>query len=116
METEKATRRMFRIFDEAKPLASVKVNPNISIEYDGEYPNLCSGNLVVTIDGKRWDFPKYCLVSGGGVGFDKDWLEEIDTGPWTVREWPYNFPENHKKAVLTAINEQIPHGCCGGCV
>ena len=89
---------------------------NIRIEYDGEYPNLCSGQLIVYIDEDKWVFPKYCLSSGGSVSFDDDWNEEISHGPWCVNEWPNGFPEELKELVTDVINDEIPHGCCGGCV
>lgn len=89
---------------------------NIKIEYDGAYPNLCSGKLVVFVDGKRWEFPKYCLTSHGGVWFDDDWGEHIDLGEWSVDKWPDKFPDNLKTIVEREINECIPHGCCGGCL
>jgi len=89
---------------------------NIKIEYDGKYPNLCSGDLSIIIDGKKWKFPDYCLYSGGYVSFNKDWDEEVGEGPWSILDWPNGFPDNLKKAVLDIINKQIPHGCCGGCV
>ena len=89
---------------------------NIEIKYDGKYPNLCSGNLIVVVDGEKWKFPSYCLSSGGYVSFDDDWNEEVGEGKWSVSDWPQNFPENIKNDVLEAINEHIPHGCCGGCV
>lgn len=89
---------------------------NIEITYDGEYPNLCRGHLFVTIDGKTWDFGKYCLSSGGSVSFTPEWTEIVDSGPWHVSCWPENFPEDIKAAVEYEINKEIPAGCCGGCV
>ena len=88
----------------------------MKIEYDGEYPNLCSGNLVVIIDGKRWEFPEYCLVSGGSVSFTEDWEEIVTSGEWQITEYPKDFPEDWKDAVIKAVNESIRKGCCGGCV
>jgi len=89
---------------------------SIEIEYNGKFPNLCSGDLVVTIDGVRWGFPSYCLSSGGNVWFDDDWSENVEEGPWTITEYPRGFPEELKADVTREVNEQIPHGCCGGCV
>ena len=89
---------------------------NIEIKYDGAYPNLCRGNLVVVIDGHKWLFPSYCLVSGGSVSFDENWSEHVSEGEWGIDEWPEGFPEEHKAAVLTAVNNEVPCGCCGGCV
>ena len=88
----------------------------IEIKYDGEYPNLCSGQLIVIIDGKEWIFPNYCLSSGGSVSFDENWNEEVTEGEWSIREYPKDFPEELKDIVLYEINNAIYHGCCGGCV
>jgi hypothetical protein len=41
----------------------------ISIEYTGKYPCLCMGKLKVTIDGIVYNFPDYCLTSGGSTYF-----------------------------------------------
>jgi len=89
---------------------------NIKIKYNGDYPNLCSGELIVYIDDKEWVFPNYCLSSGGSVSFDEEWNECVCSGDWYVEEWPEEFPEDMKSYVLTEINEQIEHGCCGGCI
>lgn len=88
----------------------------IEIEYDGSYPNLCSGNLVVIIDDKRWQFPNWCMRSGGSVTFDSDWSEEVTQGEWDISKWPVGFPEELKADVVNAVNDEIPWGCCGGCV
>ena len=88
----------------------------IKVEYNGSFPNLCSGDLVLVIDGTRWEFPDYCLTSGGAVWFDNGWSEHIDTGEWVIYEWPDDFPESLKEDALAAVNKQVPWGCCGGCV
>jgi len=88
----------------------------IKIEYNGEYPNLCSGDLVVIIDDKRWEFPSHCMRSGGNVWFDKGWDEHVDSGEWSISEWLEGFPEDMKQAVTSEVNSNIRHGCCGGCV
>ena len=91
-------------------------NPKIKIKYDGRYPNLCSGKLTVIIREKIWVFPNYCLSSGGSVTFDSEWNENVTSGEWSVSEWPKDFPEELKGSTLEAVNDQICHGCCGGCV
>lgn len=87
----------------------------IEIKYDGEYPNLCMGHLIVIVDGIEYDFGEYCLSSGGSVTFDEEWNETVTKGEWSV-DFPENFPCDLKEEVLDKINEEIPHGCCGGCV
>jgi len=88
----------------------------IDVIYDGAYPNLCAGNLVVVINGTRWDFPPYCLDSGGSVWFDDEWCEHVESGPWSISGWPEGFPEELRAITVDAVNEKIPWGCCGGCV
>jgi hypothetical protein len=56
------------------------------------------------------------MSSGGSVWFDKGWDEHVEDGEWSIKEWPDKFPKNMKKAVIDKINEEILHGCCGGCV
>ena len=89
---------------------------DIRIKYDGAYPNLCSGHLEVYIDNKLYDFGKYCLCSGGGVYHNEDWDMWTESGEWSIEDWPEDFPEDMKDAVLKIINEEIPWGCCGGCI
>ena len=88
----------------------------IKIDYDGVYPCLCSGQLFVTIHNKVWDFGNRVLDSGGYVWFDEEWGDHIESGPWSVDKWPDGFPNDLKQAVLGAINAQVQHGCCGGCI
>ena len=88
----------------------------IIIEYDGKYPTLCFGNLVVTIDNTRYVFPARSLTSNGSVWFDGNWNAHVEEGDWTISKWPKNFPSELKEIVEKKVNIQIPHGCCGGCV
>lgn len=91
---------------------------DIEVIYAGAFPNLnlCSGSLRIRMGNFDWEFPDHCLSSGGSVTFDENWSEDVTTGPWEIRKWPENFPEQFKKAVLDAVNAEIPWGCCGGCV
>jgi len=57
---------------------------NIKIKYDGKYPNLCSGDLIVILDNNEWEFPSYCLSSGGSVWFNNDWSALVEEGKWSV--------------------------------
>ena len=106
------------MIDDYKPACAVNKggNVNIKINYNGAYPNLCSGDLEVVIDGKQWIFPTYSLCSGGSIWFSEEWVEHIEEGDWSIREWPENFPESLKDKVIDIVNAEIPHGCCGGCV
>ena len=84
--------------------------------YDGKYPNLCSGELIFLLGGEKIVFPKYCLSSGGGVSFSKDWEEHVSSGNWTISDWPENFPEGLKQEAEDLVNSNVRKGCCGGCV
>jgi len=83
------------------------------VKYDGEYPNLCSGKLVLKVDGKLVEFPKYSLSSGGSASYKP---EKITKGKWSIKEWPLDFPEELKKESIEIINDYIEFGCCGGCI
>jgi hypothetical protein len=86
------------------------------VSYDGEYPNRCSGKLILNLDGKNIEFPEYCLSSGGSVSFDNDWNENVTEGDWTISEFPKDFPEELKSEAERLVNDNISKGCCGGCV
>lgn len=89
----------------------------IKIKYDGAYPNLCSGQLIIYIGRKKYEFPDYCLSSGGSAGVDHTtWDSFCTKGPWSIKEWPQEFPNELKESVTEAVNSQIPLGCCGGCI
>jgi len=88
---------------------------DIKVEYSGAYPNLCSGKLVITIDGTCWEFPDYCLSSGGSVSFNEGG-EVVTHGEWSIYDWPEGFPENLKTIAKDAVNSSVSFGCCGGCV
>lgn len=89
------------------------------IDYDGGYPNLCFGRLKFKADGKIYE-EVVSLISGGSVWFDSHWCEHVEEGPWTDVSGPLlkKNPEllEHKTELLKMINENVPHGCCGGCV
>jgi hypothetical protein len=87
--------------------------PDCVISYDGKYPNLCSGTLVLRIDNIIYTFPSHCLSSGGGITNN---YETIVNGPWNIVDYPENFPENLMQKALELVNNNIRHGCCGGCI
>lgn len=49
------------------------------VSYDGAYPNLCTGQLVLKINGQVREFSRHCLQSGGTVWFDNDWNAHMRT-------------------------------------
>jgi len=86
------------------------------VSYDGKYPNLCSGKLVMELDGEIITFPDYCLSSGGRVWFDDEWEDHIEHDRWSISEFPEGFPDELKEEATDIVNENIPYGCCGGCI
>ena len=114
------------------------------ISYTGEYPNLCSGILILEIDGIQYKFghnyatcqydenkktwyhtdedpehPNYDQFwrSGGSVSHDKHWNWNIEHREWKidVDELPEQFWDVAAE-IDAVINENIPFGCCGGCI
>lgn len=107
------------------------------VSYDGEYPNLCSGTLTVKIDGVKttfgaqrlWEsekkagkvpamYPKF-WTSGGSVSFDEDWSENVSWGDWELMFDRKDYPAEIADAMpelISVFNENVPPGCCGGCV
>jgi len=84
------------------------------ISYNGEYPNLCSGILVLDVDGKRFELER-ALISGGSVWFDEDWSENVEQGAWEIGMLPEEL-EMYRVEIQDIVNENVFYGCCGGCV
>lgn len=83
------------------------------ISYNGEYPNLCAGTLVLEIKGNRVELENV-LSSGGACFIDNDYNELIEKGAWSV-----NVPEEYQQyteEITDLVNENVPLGCCGGCL
>lgn len=90
------------------------------IDYDGGFPNLCRGCLKFRADGKTYE-GQIDLASGGSSWFDDNGDEHVEKGPWKdILDFDLfeTCPElkQHKAEILKMINENVPHGCCGGCV
>lgn len=83
------------------------------ISYDGTFPNLCRGELVLRINGKEVNLG-CCLCSGGSVWFDNNWEAYVENGPWSV-DIPDEFVQ-YADEITKIVNENVPCGCCGGCV
>lgn len=119
------------------------------VKYTGSYPCLCSGILVLNVDGKEYvfggkrvngklkgfdlgwggnpsDFENGKLkpglydsfwTSGGGVWFDEEGDEHVDTAEWGIHT--FGLPEELKpyaEEISKVFNDNVPWGCCGGCL
>lgn len=100
------------------------------ISYTGKWPNLCSGEFTLKING---DFERFHYSylesgephkhpafwhSGGSCGFNGDYSESfINEGRWIIE---FNaFPEYLKPyadEIAQLFNDNVPYGCCGGCL
>lgn len=88
------------------------------ISFDGKFPNLCAGKLTIEVAGVEFVLPSHTFESGGSVTFDDDWEATISEGPWKISDYA-EFPEelkHFKGKILELVNENVEHGCCGGCV
>lgn len=95
------------------------------INYDGEYPNLCSGTLTLEIDGEivtfghnKCDYYRF-WHSGGTCRFtDSHYFDTIvSDGEWKLDE--AELPEKYKnigKELIQVFNDNVRWGCCGGCL
>ncbi len=100
------------------------------ISYTGRYPNLCSGVLTLKIDNevvkfghesKNYDWKTHkhndsnydkFWVSGGGIRnqcpYQDEWVINVE-----------DIPEKYRKYAVVIdylFNENVPRGCCGGCI
>lgn len=88
------------------------------ISYDGKFPNLCNGTLVIEVSGVQFQIAPHTFESGGSVTFDDEWEETVTEGPWKFSEG-VELPEElqpFRDKILEVMNENVEHGCCGGCV
>ena len=79
------------------------------VSYDGKYPNLCSGQLILAIDGVPVVFPKHCLSSGGSVCFDDNWNEDVQQGELDISDYPKDFPDELKREAVELVNNHVDH-------
>lgn len=116
------------------------------VSYDGEYPNLCSGVLILKIDGieykfghhymnhhyipseKRWGFtdepqekPNYpgFWISGGNILCNEDYDYDIEYGPWKYNGDLDEYEEFTPEMIeefMKLFNSNVQEGCCGGCI
>lgn len=81
------------------------------ISYMGRYPNLCSGDLVLEIDGEKVRFD----------GYDRFWnppniFDISATGEWTINV--EDIPAQYRKyaaEIDQVFNANVEKGHCGGC-
>lgn len=93
------------------------------ISYDGEYPNLCRGTLILEVNGREYKFSPYKVGvdndtfqafwrSGGGFNedyhpFKQEWEIDVSKLPSELQSYACEIDQ--------VFNENVPYGCCGGC-
>lgn len=98
------------------------------VSYSGKYPCLCSGELILLIDGKETKFgdnyvhpENYSKFwwSGGRCYFDSDGIGHTEKGSWEISCGVEDIPDEfqkHMNELIDVFNKNVPHGCCGGCL
>ena len=86
------------------------------VSYDGRYPCLCSGTLILRIDGMEVSLEGY-LVSGGHCYWNSEnvGLGKVTRGKWRLHNLPEEY-EHCRDEILKVVNDNVPYGCCGGCL
>ena len=91
------------------------------VRYNGRYPTLCSGWLELKVDGEPWKRYVY-LFSGGQCYIDENSDEVVTEGPWDLSKGEYDkfvkdgFDDAEIDEIIRLVNENVEHGCCGGCI
>lgn len=110
------------------------------ISYDGEAPCLCYGTLVAKVNGNTYHFhytwadkrkdplhegEVWCpafWVSGGHICGDYDSGLYAEQDDWELAVAEYDkerYPEevwDNLDRLIEMFNENVSHGCCGGCI
>lgn len=53
------------------------------------------------------------------MSFDEDWSEDVSTGDWELMFDEKDYPPEIAAAMpelIKVFNENVPPGCCGGCI
>ena len=108
------------------------------VSYDGSYPTLCMGLLVMDINGKRYHFGNPYInktecelypvfwVSTGGIAYNDDYSDMWAIGgDWALdmeEDDLKDYPEEIRdieifKKMIELMNENTKETpCCGGCI
>lgn len=85
------------------------------VSYDGEWPCLCCGTLIIKVDGKTYSF-NHAMISGGGICCGEDWDMWAEQDDWKIDLEEHPELEPYKEEITRIVNENVPQGCCGGCI
>ena len=85
------------------------------VSYDGKWPCLCFGTLIIKVDGKTYSF-KNAMMSGGCICNDGEWNMWAEQGDWEISLEEFPELEPYKEEITRVVNENVEQGCCGGCI
>ncbi len=85
------------------------------VSYDGKWPCLCYGTLIIKVDGKTYSFNN-AMISGGRICCDDSWDMQAEEGDWEIDLEEHTELEPYKEEITRVVNENVKHGCCGGCI
>ena len=85
------------------------------VSYDGKYPCLCMGTLIIKVDDKTYSL-NHAMISGGSICRNESWDMWAEHGDWEVDLEEYPELEPYKKEIARVVNENVRQGCCGGCI
>ena len=85
------------------------------VSYDGRWPCLCSGALIIKVNGKTYSF-RNAMVSGGRICNNSDWDMWSEQGDWEIDLEEHPELEQYKEEITRVVNENVERGCCGGCI
>ncbi len=82
------------------------------VSYDGKYPNLCSGTLVLEIDGEEESFSNCLYAEDSDFGDNATWSFEVDeyNNPKSI-----DFGEMEVIYIEHLLNKHVERPHCGGC-
>lgn len=94
------------------------------VSYKGAWPCLCMGTLTLKINGAKktfgllhCDYQKFWF-SGGAIAMVDDYADfEVIKGDWEIKKrlLPKEL-QPYADEISKIFNENVPHGCCGGCI
>ena len=85
------------------------------VSYNGKWPCLCHGTLIIKVDGKSYSFEN-AMISGGRICCGQDWDMWVEQDDWKIDLEEYPELEPYKEEITRVVNENVPQGCCGGCI